>query len=290
MPSDPNFEFFEGNLEDLDFVKSVFESTSPSHVYHFAAYAAEGLSPFIRNYNYTNNLLATANMVTASIIHDAKLIFASSMAVYGAQNPPFNETMRPSPIDPYGIAKYAAEQDIAVAGEQFGLRWTIVRPHNVLGIYQNIWDRYRNVIGIFIRRTLNGEPMLIYGDGEQKRAFSDVRYYLDPFEKLMSPGFDGETFNIGADQEFTLNQVANLVAQTAVDLGYKAEIQHVEPRHEVKNAFCDHAKAKTMLGFNDETQLENLIFEMFDWARQQPSRRVKTLTYEHTKGLYSFWK
>lgn len=114
------------------------------------------------------------------------------MAVYGDQEPPFNEEMRPSPIDPYGVAKYGVEVDLELARKQFGLRYNIIRPHNVLGKYQNIWDRYRNVIGIFIRKTLNGQPILVYGDGEQTRAFSDIKYYMEPFDLLLD-GFDGET-------------------------------------------------------------------------------------------------
>ena len=127
----------------------MFKTHKPDVVFHFAAYAAEGLSPFIRNFNYRNNLLCSANLINACITYDAKIIFTSSMAVYGNQETPFTEDLRPKPIDPYGIAKYSVEQDLAVSAEQFGLRYSIIRPHNVIGIYQNIWDKYRNVIGIY---------------------------------------------------------------------------------------------------------------------------------------------
>lgn len=290
MTDHPNFTFYEGSLEDLDFVKSVFQQERPSIAYHFAAYAAEGLSPFIRKFNYTNNVIASANVITCCISQDVKLISASSMAVYGAQTPPFTEEMRQQPIDPYGIAKYAVEMDIAAAGSQFGLRWTIVRPHNVLGIYQNIWDRYRNVMGIFIRRTLLGEPILIYGDGLQRRAFSDVKYYMEPFERLMADEHNGEVYNIGADKEITLLDAAQLVIETAKRRGISQNLEHTEPRHEVKFAFCDHDKAKTRLGFVDRTDIPTLIEDMFSWAEKQPSRAVKSMPYEHTVGLYSFWK
>lgn len=290
MVNHSNFTFYEGDLESLEFVKSVFQQERPEVVYHFAAYAAEGLSPFIRKYNYTNNVISGANVITCCISYDAKLISASSMAVYGAQTPPFTEDMRPSPIDPYGIAKYAVEMDIAAAGIQFGMRWTIVRPHNVLGVYQNVWDRYRNVMGIFIRRTLMGDPILIYGDGLQRRAFSDVKYYMEPFEKLMARDHDGETYNIGADQEISLLDAAHLVIDAAAKHGLSQTITHTEPRHEVKFAFCDHSKAKARLDFKDETNLGELVAEMFEWAKSQPSRPVKNMPYEHTVGLYSFWK
>ena len=211
------------------------------------------------------------------------------MAVYGEQEPPFTEDKKPQPIDPYGIAKYAVECDLKLAHEQFGLRYNIVRPHNVLGIYQNIWDRYRNVIGIFIRKTLNGQPILVYGDGEQTRAFSDIRYYMEPFDRLLTD-HDGEIFNIGADKYFSLNQVAETVQSIGKKYGYEVSIEHGEPRHEVKHAYCDHTKAKTILEFKDETKLEELIESMFVWAMKQPNRKVKTMEYEVEKDIYDYWR
>ena len=211
------------------------------------------------------------------------------MAVYGEQEPPFTEDKKPQPIDPYGIAKYAVECDLKLAHEQFGLRYNIVRPHNVLGVYQNIWDKYRNVIGIFIRKSLNGEPILVYGDGEQTRAFSDIKYYMEPFDKLLTD-YDNEIFNIGADKYFSLNEVAETTQKIAKKYGYEVPIEHGEPRHEVKHAYCDHTKAKTMLEFKDETNLEDLIESVFVWAMAQPNRKVKRMDYEVTKDLYDYWK
>ena len=289
LPKAENFTFAKFDLERRKKVVELFEEHKPDILLHFAAYAAEGLSPFIRNYNYRNNLICSANLINECIKHNTKFIFTSSMAVYGEQEPPFTEDKRPQPIDPYGIAKYAVECDLKLAHEQFGLRYNIVRPHNVLGIYQNIWDRYRNVIGIFIRKTLNGQPILVYGDGEQTRAFSDIKYYMEPFDKLLTD-FDGETFNIGADKHFTLNQVAETVQKIGKKYGYEVPIEHGEPRHEVKHAYCDHTKAKSMLEFRDETHLDDLIESMFVWAMKQPNRKVKTMEYEVTKDIYDYWK
>jgi UDP-glucose 4-epimerase len=276
-------------LTDATAVKEFFETHKPNVVYHFAAYAAEGLSPFIRKFNYENNVIASVNVINECIKSDAKLIFTSSMAVYGNQVPPFVESMVPAPVDPYGIAKYTVEQDIKQAHEQFGLRYNIVRPHNVLGKNQNIWDRYRNVIGIWIRRALKGEPILVYGDGEQKRAFSDIACYIEPLKKLCN-GFDNEMFNIGADREYTLNEAARAVQAVAAKFNINVNITHVEGRHEVKNAFCDHKKAKQLLDFKDTTNFEQLIYEMFEWAVTQPERKIKHMKYEVDKNIYSFWK
>ena len=284
-----NFSFVKLNLERRKKIVELFEEHKPEVLVHFAAYAAEGLSPFIRNYNYRNNLICSANLINECIKHDTKFIFTSSMAVYGEQEPPFTEDKRPQPIDPYGIAKYAVECDLKLAHEQFGLRYNIVRPHNVLGIYQNIWDKYRNVIGIFIRKTLNGQPILVYGDGEQTRAFSDIKYYMEPFDRLLTE-YDGETFNIGADKYFTLNEVAEAVQKVGKKYGYEVPIEHGEPRHEVKHAYCDHTKAKSMLQFSDGTNLDDLIESMFVWAMKQPNRKVKNMEYEVTKDIYDYWR
>jgi len=289
VPKGEKFSFVKLNLERRKKLVDLFEEHKPDILFHFAAYAAEGLSPFIRNYNYRNNLICSANLINECIRQDTKVVFTSSMAVYGEQEPPFTEDKRPQPIDPYGIAKYAVECDLKLAHEQFGLRYNIVRPHNVLGIYQNIWDRYRNVIGIFIRKTLNGQPILVYGDGEQTRAFSDIKYYMEPFD-LLHNDFDGEIFNIGADKYFTLNEVAETVQKVGNKYGYDVPIEHGEPRHEVKHAYCDHTKAKSMLQFRDETNLEELIDSIFVWAMKQPNRKVKNMDYEVTKDIYDYWR
>ena len=289
VPKGENFTFIKLNLERRKKLAELFKKHKPDLLFHFAAYAAEGLSPFIRNFNYRNNLICSANLINPCIEYGTKIIFTSSMAVYGGQEPPFTEDKQPQPIDPYGVAKYAVECDLKLANQQFGLRYNIVRPHNVLGTYQNIWDRYRNVIGIFIRKTLNGIPILIYGDGEQTRAFSDIKYYMQPFD-MLHDNFDGEIFNIGADKYFSLNEVAETVQRIGSKYGYDVPIEHGEPRHEVKHAYCDHTKAKTMLNFKDNTKLEDLIETMFVWAMKEPNRKVKDMEYEITEGIYDYWK
>jgi UDP-glucose 4-epimerase len=282
--------FYNLDLVDRKKVEEVFSIEKPEVVFHFAAYAAEGLSPFIRNYNYSNNVLASANVINACVNQGVKkVIFTSSMAVYGEGNPPFTEDQLPTPEDPYGIAKYAVEMDLKLAHEMFGLRYSIVRPHNVVGVYQNIWDRYRNVIGIWIRKALSDQPLTIYGDGTQRRAFSDIKFYMDPFEKLIH-SHDGEIFNIGADRDYTINEACDLVIDVASELGITATKTYLEKRSEVHTAVCEHTKARTLLQFNDATDLKTTIKEMFLWAMQQPVRPVKSMEYEIEKNIYSFWK
>lgn len=287
---DKRVKLYEINLIDSISLSNIFNIEKPEYVYHLAAYAAEGLSPYIRNFNYQNNILSSINIINQCIIHDIKkLIFTSSMAVYGYGSPPFTEDHLPQPIDPYGIAKYATELDIKSAYNHFDLNYTIIRPHNVIGINQNIWDRYRNVIGIWIRKILNNQPISIYGDGEQTRAFSDISFYMKPLEAVLT-NFNNEIFNIGADTEYKISDIAKLTQNIAKKYGYDSTIEYLEPRKEVKFAYCDHTKAKTMLNFQDNTIIEQTIDKMFAWAIHQPNRQVKNITYEIDKNIYSFWK
>ena len=117
-------------------------------MFHLAAYAAEGLSPFIRRFNYQNNLIGSINLINLSVRHDVeRFVFTSSVAVYGTGQLPMTEDQVPVPEDPYGNAKLAVERDLVCAHDMFGLGYTIFRPHNVYGEYQNIGDNYRNVVG-----------------------------------------------------------------------------------------------------------------------------------------------
>lgn len=287
---DPRVKLYEIDLYNAMYVDDIFREENFDYVYHFAAYAAEWLSPFIRNFNYTNNVLCSINIINSCIKYNVKkIIFTSSMAVYGVGNPPFTEDQKQTPIDPYGIAKYTVEMDIKQANEQFWLRYTIVRPHNIIWIYQNIWDKYRNVIWIWIRQTIRWEKLSIFGDGTQQRAFSDIHYYMEIFHKLMDE-WDLETFNIWADKHYKIIDVANIVKNIGKSKWYETDIIHYEARHEVKDAYSDHTKAKKILNFNDETNIDELIKKMFDWALTQPDRPTKIMDYEIEKNIYSYWK
>jgi UDP-glucose 4-epimerase len=276
------------NLSDKN-LSSLFEKYNFDYVFHFAAYAAEGLSPFIRTFNYQNNLLCTANIVNNCIEYDVKrLIFTSSMAVYGVGNPPFDEKDLLSPIDPYGVAKFACEMDIQIAGEQHNLDWCIIRPHNVYGAKQNIWDKYRNVLGIWMYQTLNDQPMTIFGDGNQTRAFSYIDDILEPlWISAVSEKTSRQIINLGGTKEYTINE-ANKILQKVT--GNDNTI-YLESRHEVKNAHPTWSKSVELLNYKDTHTLEEGLIKMWEWAKSQPSRsQYKWGEYEINKGIYSFWK
>jgi len=284
-----NITFLQRNLvkNELDFV---FETYKFDYVFHFAAYAAEGLSPFIRQFNYENNLVATARIVNQCIKHNVKrLVFTSTLAVYGHGNyGVFDESQIPAPIDPYGVAKYGCEMDIQIAGEQHGLDWCIIRPHNVYGIKQNIWDKYRNVLGIWMYQHMNGEPMSIFGDGEQKRAFSYIDDILEPlWNAAIRPEASKEIINLGGIEEWSINAANNVL----IEVIGGSEVVYKEGRHEVKYSIPTHQKSVDILGFEHKTTLKDGLTRMWEWAQKQPNReRFHWNEYELDKGIYSFWK
>jgi UDP-glucose 4-epimerase len=273
-----------------DTIKNCFETHKFDYVFHFAAYAAEGLSPFIRNYNYQNNLIATANIVNQCIIHDVKrLVFTSTLAVYGhGYGGTFNEDQTPKPIDPYGVAKYACEMDIQIAGEQHGLDWCIIRPHNVYGVKQNIWDKYRNVLGIWMFQHMNGESMTIFGNGEQTRAFSFIDDSLEPLWNAATKlEASKQIINLGGIEEHSIKDACSIL-QEVIGAG---SIVHKEARHEVKYSIPTSQKSVDILQFKHKTSLKQGLKQMWDWAQLQPKReRFIWSTYELEKGIYSFWK
>jgi UDP-glucose 4-epimerase len=286
----PKVKFIESNLINQVTLAQVFDEHKPDYVFHFAAYAAEGLSPFIRNYNYQNNLVATSNIINECIKHDIKrLVFTSTLAVYGhGYGGIFDESQIPNPIDPYGVAKYACEMDIRIAGEQHGLDWCIIRPHNVYGVKQNIWDKYRNVLGIWMFQHLNDQSMTIFGDGEQTRAFS---YIDDSLEPLWNAAVKNEAskqiINLGGVEEYSIKNACEILQEVigGGSIGYK------EARHEVRHSIPTYQKSIDLLGFSHKTNLKEGLTSMWEWAKQQPKReRFVWPSYESEKGIYSFWK
>jgi len=287
----PKVKFIELNLVTESYRFDVLmKEYKPDYVFHFAAYAAEGLSPFIRTYNYDNNLKATALVVNECIKNDVtRLVFTSTLAVYGhGYGGIFNEDQIPSPIDPYGVAKYACEMDIQIAGEQHGLDWCIVRPHNVYGVNQNIWDKYRNVLGIWMYQYLNNQPMTIFGDGEQTRAFSYIDDNLEPLWKsAVLPEASKQIINLGGIEEISITDACKTL-QEVIGGG---EIVYKEARHEVKHSIPTWQKSIDILGYEYKTDLKKGLTEMWKWAQAQPKREQFVWdSYELDKGIYSFWK
>ena len=283
-------KFYKGSILDGQLISEVFADQKIDYVYHLAAYAAEGLSHFIRRFNYNNNLIGSVNLINESVKGDVEcFVFTSSIAVYGAAQTPMVESTTPQPEDPYGVAKFAVELDLKAAHEMFGLNSIVFRPHNVYGERQNLADRYRNVIGIFISQVMDEEPMTIFGDGSQTRAFSHVIDVAPTIARapLVEAAYN-EVFNVGADTPYSVLQLARTVAHA---LGVKPNILHLDPRIEVLHAFADHSKARECFGSEEPVVLEEGVRRMAEWARRQ--QRMKPSVFgaiEVERNMPESWR
>jgi len=282
--------FLRGTVSDLKWVEGLWNGTSYDYVYHLAAYAAEGLSHFIRHYNYETNLLGSVSLINQAVIHDVKcFVFTSSIAVYGANQVPMTEDLVPQPEDPYGISKYAVELDLAAAHHMFGLPYIIFRPHNVYGERQNIADKYRNVIGIFMNQVMGKMPMTIFGDGLQTRAFS----YIDDVAPIIAraptvPGVYQHVFNIGADQPCTILELAEKVARS---FGVAPHVIHLPARKEVVHAIAGHEKIQKYFSPPPPLPLDEGLARMASWAMSVgPTPRAALSKIEIEKGLPPSWR
>ncbi|MBN1679026.1 MAG: NAD-dependent epimerase/dehydratase family protein [Anaerolineae bacterium] len=289
VPDDATF--VQGSITDHALLSRLFDEYAFDAVYHLAAYAAEGLSHFIRRFNYTNNLIGSVNLINESVKHDVKcFVFTSSIAVYGSNQVPMREDMPPQPEDPYGVAKAAVEMDLAIAHDLFGLNYVVFRPHNLYGKYQNIGDKYRNVVGIFMNQILQGKPMTIFGDGEQQRAFSYVEDVLGPIAHApATEAAHNHIFNIGASTPYTVNTLARKVAEAMGAADHP--VIHLDTRHEVKIAYSDHTAVQHTFGPLPETPLAEGLQPMAAWVRAVGARTTpKFEDIEIDRNLPPSWR
>lgn len=282
--------FISGSVNDLKLIEKIFNENKIDYVFHLAAYAAEGLSHFIRRFNYENNLSGSINLINLSVKHKVKrFIFTSSIAVYGSNQTPMVESLTPEPEDPYGIAKYAIELDLKAAYHMFGLKYTIFRPHNVYGERQNHGDPYRNVLGIFINNIMKGKPMTVFGDGSQTRAFSyidDVAPYIA--KSVQTKETENQVINIGADKPYTVLELAHTIADA---MKIKPDIIFLDARKEVVDAFSDHSKAKKIFKIKRTTDLKTGIKRMVKWSLEigpMEGKKFKNIEVHH--NMPPSWK
>lgn len=282
-------EFIKGSINEVELVNDLFRENQFDYVFHLAAYAAEGLSHFIKHFNYQNNLMGSINLINASVNNNIKcFVFTSSIAVYGSSQLPMSEEMIPQPEDSYGIAKYAVELELRVSREMFGLNYIIFRPHNVYGPRQNIGDRYRNVVGIFMNQIMQNSPITIFGDGEQKRAFTYIKdAALIMAKSIFESRAYNQIFNIGADEAVTVNRLAELVFQA---MGKKTGINYLPARNEVKSAYSEHQKIKDALNYKDSVPLKDGVGKMAQWVKETGVRQGKSFSrIEILKNLPPSW-
>ena len=238
-------------------------------VIHCGATAHEGLSVFSPSFITKNIYEASVSVMSAAIQNNVRrFVFCSSMARYGSNIIPFIEEQAPAPVDPYGIAKVAAEDTLKVLCDTHDMEYNIAIPHNIIGPKQNYTDPYRNVISIMANRNLRGLPSMIYGDGMQERCFSYVDDCVSCLEKMaLDKNIVGETINIGPDEHtITINEAAEIVARECM---FQEPAIHLPDRpREVKHATCSSNKARRLLDYETKTDLTTAIQKTVEYIRE----------------------
>jgi len=258
--------FFESDCEDLHKMEQITKDVDV--ICHAAAYAHEGLSSFSPHLITKNILSGSVSVFTAAIKNKVKrIVYCSSMARYGNIKVPFKEDDIPKPVDPYGVAKLASEQILKILCETHDMEYNIAVPHNIIGPKQKYNDPFRNVVSIMINLILQNRQPIIYGDGEQKRSFSDIDDCIFSLDKLMfEKNIKSEIVNIGPEKNYvTINDLFKIISNK---LKYNKEPVYVPDRpNEVKFAHCSSSKAKKILNFKNELDLDSSIDKVIDYIR-----------------------
>lgn len=275
----------------------------PDVVVHCAATAHEGLSSFSPSFITRNIYEASVATFSAAIAAGVKrIVYMSSMSRYGEGadmglpilvSPPFGEHYKPNPVDPYGIAKVAAEETLKVLCKTHGVKWSIAVPHNIIGVRQRSQDPYRNVAAIMINRCKQGKPPIVYGDGSQKRCFSPIADVLPSLVKMVEGAADGEVVNLGPDKgEITILELAQkIIDLTDYDLAVgkcNSEPKFMPARpNEVKDAYCSSDKARKLLGYTEQQSLDDCLAEMVAYIKPAPF--IYDFPLEIEKGCPKTW-
>ena len=272
VPND--VEFYQTDCTDFHHMKKLLKDVDL--VYHTAATAYEGLSVFSPHIVTRNIVDSSVSVISAAIANNVdRFVLCSSMARYGTNQVPFEETMEPKPQDPYGIGKYSSELMLKNLCEVHGMDYVIAVPHNIIGPRQKYDDPYRNVASIMINLMLQGRQPIIYGDGEQKRCFSFIKDDVDVLEQLSyDENVIGEVINIGPDEEFvSINELASIIADL---LDFKLDPIYMKGRpQEVMLANCSADKARKLLNYKTKYTLREGLKEMIDYIKERGAKEFK---------------
>ena len=271
---DLDVEFHNVDCSDLDKMTEIMRGVDV--LCHAAAFAHEGLSNVSPKLVSENNVVGSVSTFTAAIKNKVKrIVFCSSMARYGNAPTPYVEDSRPMPMDPYGISKVAAEDILKILSKTYGFEYNIAVPHNIIGPKQKYDDAFRNVASIMINLILQNRRPTIYGDGNQKRCFSDIDDCIQCLEKLMfDPEVKSQIINIGPDEEFiSINDLYEMISNK---LKFNKEAIHDKARpNEVYHAFCSSDKARKILSYKTNVKLSDSLDKMIDFIKRKGPKKFE---------------
>jgi len=265
-------KFYKTECEDLD--KLTQDMKGVDVVCHTAAYAHEGLSSFSPTLICSNNVTGSTSVFTAAIRNKVKrIVYCSSMARYGNISTPFKETDIVNPVDPYGVSKVAAENILKILSKTHNFEYNIAVPHNIIGPKQKYDDPFRNVASIMINLILQNKRPTIYGDGNQKRSFSDIDDCIYCLDKLITdPNITSQIVNIGPDEEFiTIN---DLYSKISNKLKFNQDpIYELARPNEVKIANCSSDKARKILNYQTKVTLDESLNKLIEYIRKNGTKK-----------------
>jgi nucleoside-diphosphate-sugar epimerase len=255
-----------GSIVDLATVQAACQKVD--YVLHLAARASVPKS--VADPIETNrvNIDGTLNVLVAA--RDARVrrvVYAASSSAYGeTPTQPKSETMPAEPISPYGVTKYVGELYAQVFGRVYGLENASVRYFNVFGPRQDPTSQYSGVLSRFMLAAIKGEPLTIYGDGEQSRDFTYVDNVVDEtLRACEASGASGMVFNGGTGARITLNQVVKLLEKI---ISKKLQVKYNPPRAgDIRDSQADIALAKNVLGYTPRVMFEEGLARTWEWYR-----------------------
>ena len=267
--------FYQGNCEDLDFMTRATKH-KVNVLCHAAAYAHEGLSSVSPTLICSNNVTGSTSVFTAAIRNKVKrIVYCSSMARYGDIKVPFREDDKINPVDPYGVSKVAAERILEILCNTHDVEYNIAVPHNIIGPKQKYDDPYRNVVSIMVNLMLQKRKPIIYGDGNQRRCFSDIDDCLYCLDKLITDKkIVSQVVNIGPDEEYiSINQ---LFEKLSNKLKFNKGAKYFEDRpNEVKQATCSSDKARKILNYKTSVKLDDSIEKVINYIKKKGTKKFK---------------
>ena len=266
--------FFKANCEDFEMMKKITKDVDI--LCHAAAYAHEGLSSFSPVLISSNNVTGSVSVFTAAIVNKIKrIVYCSSMARYGNIKIPFKEDDELRPVDPYGVSKVAAENILKILSKTHDIEYNIAVPHNIIGPKQKYDDPYRNVVSIMINLMLQNRNPIIYGDGNQKRTFSDIDDCIYCLDKLLTDSnIVSQTVNIGPDEEFiTINELYKLLSNK---IKFNLEPRYLDDRpNEVKEATCSSQKAREILKYRTNVTLDKSLDKIINYIKLKGPKKFQ---------------
>ena len=272
--NDLDVEFHKVDCSDLDKMTEIMRGVDV--LCHAAAFAHEGLSNVSPKLVSENNVVGSVSTFTAAIKNKVKrIVFCSSMARYGNAPTPYVEDTNPMPMDPYGISKVAAEDILKILSKTYGFEYNIAVPHNIIGPKQKYDDAFRNVASIMINLILQNRRPTIYGDGNQKRCFSDINDCIQCLERLMfDPEVKSQIVNIGPDEEFiSINDLYEMISNK---LKFNKEPIYDKARpNEVYHAFCSSDKARKILSYKTNVKLSESLDKMIDFIKLKGPKKFE---------------